>query len=77
MGVRGMIGLIKRLPGPVRAFAGPALAVAGHPYLGAAAALPELTNPALQSQAASGIAKVLPAGEQALRDFIERKMGKK
>lgn len=58
MGVRGMVGLIKKMPAPARAIAGPAAVAMGHPLLGLAAALPELTNPALQSKAASGMANL-------------------
>lgn len=66
MGVRGMVGLIKRLPGPVRAVVGPAAALAGHPYIGMAAALPEIMNPAIQSNAAGGLASAMPSIQSAI-----------
>lgn len=61
IGVRGLAGLIRKLPGPVRAVAGPIAVAMGHPIIGLAAALPEIMNPALQSQALGGVAKALPA----------------
>lgn len=60
MGVRGLAGLVKKLPGPVRAIAGPAAVAMGHPIVGLAAALPELTDSALQSKAASAASKIAP-----------------
>jgi len=85
MGVRGAIGLIKKLPGAVRAIAGPAAAMMGHPFLGAAAALPELTNPAIQSKVASGmanVAKKLPISptqsiNQMIHDYLINQFQKK
>lgn len=80
MGVRGMIGLVKKLPGPIRAVVGPAAAALGHPYIGAMAALPELTSPVLQSKAASALSKGLPGIEQGatqeVTDFLTSRFAK-
>lgn len=73
MGVRGLAGLVKKLPGPVRAVAGPAAVAMGHPIVGLAAALPELTDAALQSKAASGIANAArnaPSNPGAISNLV-------
>lgn len=59
-GGHGIIGLIKSMPGPLRAVIGAASTAAGHPHYALAAALPELVNPAIQSNVVSGISKALP-----------------
>lgn len=61
MGVRGVVGLIKKLPGEARAVVGAGALATGHPLYAAMAAIPELMNPAIQSQAAGMAAKVAPA----------------
>lgn len=79
MGVRGMVGLLRKVPGPIRAVVGPMALATGHPYIAGAAALPELMNPAVQSKAASMAAKALPTAKQAatqeLMDYLQSKYG--
>lgn len=81
MGARGLVGLIKKMPGPVRAVAGPAAVAMGHPVIGLAAALPELMNPALQSKAATAMAPLMPGikqgATQEFGDYLESKYGKR
>ncbi len=60
-GSHSLIGMIKKMPTSVRAAIGTIGAVTGHPHYALAAALPEITNPALQSQAIGGISKAIPA----------------
>lgn len=60
IGARGLAGLVRKLPGPVRAVAAPIALAMNHPLVALAAGLPEMMNPALQSQALGGIAKALP-----------------
>jgi hypothetical protein len=78
----GSIGrVVRQLPGPVRAAAGIGATMAGHPYIGAMAALPEIMNPALHSQvlsgAASGVRGLSKAAQLELGNVLESKFGKK
>lgn len=52
--------LVAGLPGPLRATIGVGALGMGHPMLAAAAALPEIMSPALQSDALSGLASASP-----------------
>lgn len=61
LGARGLAGLVRKMPGPLRAVAGPIAVATGHPIIGLGAALPEIMNPALQSQASGALASAMPA----------------
>ena len=76
----GSIGrVIRQLPGPVRAAAGTAAALSGHPYVAGMAALPEIMNPALHSQvlnsAAKNIGGLSKAAQLELSNALESKFG--
>lgn len=60
MGVRGIVGAIRKMPGTARAVIGAGAALSGHPYYAAMAAIPEAMNPAIQSQAAGLVSKIAP-----------------
>lgn len=64
MGVRGMIGLIRQMPASARAAIGATALATGHPYIAGMAAIPELTNKAIQSNAAGALANTIPAIQQ-------------
>lgn len=76
-GGHGLIGLIKKMPGPLRAGIGAAGALTGHPHYALAAALPEITNPALQSQAAGAMARNLPTARQGLTQELSNFLSSK
>ena len=56
---------------------GAGLTAAGHPLWGIGAALPALTNPALQSQALGAMSKTVPLARQELIDFVNSHQQKK
>lgn len=76
----GIIGLIKKMPGPLRTAIGAAGLATGHPHYAMAAALPEMMNPALHSQAFGAMARNAPALRQGLTqelsDFLSSKYNK-
>lgn len=82
---RGPIGIIRQLPGPIRAAIGAGAALTGHPYIATAAAIPEILNPAIQSKVLGGAAKLSGAvgpevtngSTQAIRDFLTSRLGVK
>ena len=75
----GMMGAVRRLPGPLRAIAGIGGALTGHPIIPVAAALPELTNPAVHSAVLRGMANAAPKVQQGmsqeLTDYLTSKFG--
>lgn len=81
MGARGMLGLIRKLPGPARTAAGILGAAMGHPMVPLVAALPELMNPAIQSKAARAVAplagNITGGVNQAVHNYLINQFQKK
>jgi hypothetical protein len=55
-----IMALVRSLSDPARYAAGAVAAVTGHPTIAMATAIPEILNPAIQSQVTGGLAKAMP-----------------